>query len=118
MFYLSFITPTPPDNCRPGDGCLGVCVVDGDTMVAALAEATRLGINPGGEAMGLHIPVRSADELPEDGRSYYQRLVPVSELRANGARTLGQLEDADPDFAEAIKGNAEHVCACCNGRLH
>lgn len=119
MFYLSFVASGERQaDAKPGDCNLGVTVVDGDTLEDAIAEATRLGLNPGGEVAGWHIPVWRLEDLPEAGRTFYRRLVPVEEMRSRGERTLGEIEDEDPELGARINANQLTVCACCNGKLH
>jgi hypothetical protein len=48
-FWVSFCDPDKPQ----GQKFLGACLVEGDTLVEAIEEARRLGINPGGEALGV-----------------------------------------------------------------
>ena len=49
MFWLSFVDPDKPK----GEQFLGAIAVQGDDMAAAVARTRALGINPGGEVMGV-----------------------------------------------------------------
>jgi hypothetical protein len=51
-WYLSFAD----------DGWLGAAIVEGDSIVSAAARAHALGINPGGEVLGVELPAEALDE--------------------------------------------------------
>lgn len=55
MMYLSFCDLDKPK----GTQFLGVCIVDADNIIAAVTLAHILGINPGGEVVGVefHRPI-------------------------------------------------------------
>lgn len=51
-YWLSFC-----DGDRPvGTQNLGICIVKADSYIAAVMIAHMLGINPGGECMGIEVP--------------------------------------------------------------
>lgn len=55
LWYLSFA----------GEGGFrGACVVDGEDIVGAVKEAHRLGINPGGQVLGIVVPLEEMERLP------------------------------------------------------
>jgi len=92
-FYISFVA-------KP-KGCLGGTVVSAADNAAAIEEATRQGINPGGEAVIAEIPT----DVENDPIiiSYRNRLVSPEELLANGGKRLSEC-DVEVNF----------VCAECN----
>ena len=102
LFYISFATDA---------GFRGATVVEASNEANAVIVASRLGLNPGGEAAVLSIP-KDADraELAEI-LSYKNRLVAKEELLANGARRLRDLPDNTQD---AIESAAVVVCEDCN----
>lgn len=61
LFWLSFCNPRLPEGQR----FLGACVVAGSDLPAAVAEATKRGINPGGEVLGVEVEAGSAPLIPE-----------------------------------------------------
>jgi hypothetical protein len=72
LFWLSFADKTRPK----GTQFLGACVVAGETMAAAVGEAHRLGINPGGEVLGVSIEAPTARLIPD---SWKNRLLSKTE---------------------------------------
>ena len=60
MFWLSFADP----NLPKGNQFLGACIVDGDTFEQSVKESIKLGINPGGEVVGLNIDDCYVDTKP------------------------------------------------------
>jgi hypothetical protein len=51
-WWLSFVDPELPRGRRN----LGVALVEGENILAAIPEAHRLGCNPGGEVLGFLVP--------------------------------------------------------------
>jgi hypothetical protein len=56
-WYLSFATD---------DEFLGGCVVEAYGIATAIVRTHVLGINPGGEVMGVPVPEEDRDRLPHD----------------------------------------------------
>lgn len=54
MYWLSFADASLPK----GSQFLGAVIVEAASLIAAVQEAHRLGINPGGEVAGYPIPDR------------------------------------------------------------
>jgi hypothetical protein len=74
-FYLSFADDT---------GSLGGTIVEAENNMSAVREATRLGINPGGEAAIIRVP----EPYPPHLLGYLNRLVSREELLRDGGRKL------------------------------
>lgn len=96
LFWLSFCDPKAPADHQ----FLGGCVVEGEAMVEAVGEAKRLGINPGGEVMGVRCEDLVASVIPEKWKN---RLLTREEalafdeelgllLEAAGANDLAELD--------------------------
>lgn len=84
FYWLSFASE---------EGNLGCALVEASSMEEAVTEAHRLGINPGGEVMGVEIP---ADALLADPESPFytfgrDRLIPTAEVMAAGAVKVSDL---------------------------
>jgi hypothetical protein len=62
-WWLSFC-----DTSKPADGFAGACSVEGSTLDDAVRRATDLGINPGGEVLGLPIHPSSIAMTPASWR--------------------------------------------------
>lgn len=81
LYWLSFVDSdlsAPPDEQVPGGGgFLGVCIVEADNPISAVAEAHRLEINPGGE-VAIYGPIPT-EAYPEDARN---RLLTAEEAQA------------------------------------
>ena len=82
-------------------------MVEGETPEDALAEATRLGINPGGEA--LCIPVFQ-DIIPKM-KPYLNRLISPEEMLAKGGKKMRDIEKGD---AEVFEFYGTKICGDCN----
>jgi hypothetical protein len=84
-FYLSFA-----DETFRG----GAIVQAPDDILAATLESHRLGINPGGQVIGMPIPVGF---LP--GPEYRERLLSKADINAfwPDAKRLGDIEDDPPN---------------------
>lgn len=72
-FYISFCDPDRPK----GTQFLGAVIVRADDMASATREAWRLGINPGGEALGFSIPL----VYLRNSEGYRERLLSKEELQ-------------------------------------
>lgn len=96
-FYLSFCDVTKP----AGQHFLGATVVRAKNERGAVAKATELGINPGGE-----IAITQLKELPSEGAHFLNTFVPRETVIAEGAQTLAELGD---DY-----GAIGTVCQDCN----
>lgn len=98
-------------------GLLGVVLVDADDAAAALEAATAGGVNPGGEALVLPLPV--ADDNPQ---AVLTRALPrltllsTDDIEAASVRCSHASEMSDAghaalrDFAELV------VCDDCNDK--
>jgi len=99
-FYISFATD---------EGFRGATVVEAYSEEDALEEATKLNLNPGGEAAILEIPpdiVSNPDML-----AMRNRLVGKDEMLANGAKRQADCSD---EIQDAFEAAATRVCADCN----
>jgi hypothetical protein len=92
-------------------GFLGVAIVEGRSMIGAVEESNRRGINPGGEVAVFEIP---SLEYQNQARPYCNRLLQREELArifgplsTGAAVTNDMLEAAGPERS-AI------VCQKCN----
>ena len=87
-WWLSFATD---------DECFGVCIVQGDNIIEATRKAHSLGINPGGEVLGIGIPEENYAEV----FSMYQqnKLISTEELKAKGEKPI---KDLPEDIREKI----------------
>ena len=92
-FYISFA------RAKAQGGFLGGTVVQASDPTGAIAEATRRGLNPGGEAQIVPVPPDRVDE--PDLVAIRNRLATRAELTAQ-AHSHGYHE------------NAEVVCDDCN----
>ena len=76
LIWLSFA-----DGERPaGQQFLGACLVTGSDVVSGACEAHRLGINPGGEVVGLVVSPRPGDR--ERFAKWTNRLLSRAECEA------------------------------------
>ena len=97
-FWISFAGDT---------GNLGCCIVDADDQAGAIAEAIRLKIHPGGEAMLFALPDHAARaEVRLWGRD---RLISPTELLSGGYRKLDQLDADQRAFIDNHPG-VSRVC--------
>jgi hypothetical protein len=94
LFYISFA------RAKAEGGFLGGTVVEADDAPGALAEATRRGLNPGGEAQIVRVP--DANVNAPTIRALHNRLASKAELLARGENRGGYHE------------HAEVVCDDCN----
>jgi hypothetical protein len=99
-FYISFAA----------DHFLGATVVQAQDEASALAEATRRGLNPGGEAAIIHVPPEARQN--PDMLAMVNRLVGEDEMLAMGARRLGDLPER---IQERFEEEATVVCGDRNG---
>jgi hypothetical protein len=102
LFYISFATD---------EGFFGATVVAGEDEIDAIATATILRLNPGGEAAVLEVP----DDLTREDRvemlSYRNRLVSKEELVRHGAKRLTDLSN---EMQGAYEEACTVVCKECN----
>jgi hypothetical protein len=83
LFYISFASETE---------FLGATVLEAVDEIAVLNEATRQGLNPGGQAAILELPYRALAEA-DDIRSMQGRLIGKEEMKAMGGKRHGDLDD-------------------------
>jgi hypothetical protein len=84
-WWLSFV--------EPGKRSLGCCLVEGKDIREALRRAWALGINPGGEVMGVPLAQEVMEEhYPESG-GWRERLLSPKELYQSGHLAIGEEED-------------------------
>lgn len=69
LWWLSFASD---------DGFLGACIVPGSDVATAAMAAHALGINPGGEVLGIPTPPDCIDRLP---KAFLGRLLSLEECR-------------------------------------
>ncbi|MGF6641841.1 hypothetical protein [Paraburkholderia sp. MM6662-R1] len=83
LYWLSFADPTLPS----GNQFLGVVVMRARSFGAAIENAWRYGVNPGGEVMGSVIPAEYESVVPKTSRG---RLL----SRAESEALLSMLDSA------------------------
>lgn len=95
-FYISFARP------KSQGGFLGATVVQAEDAPGALAEATQRGLNPGGEAQIVPVPLERSD---------HPDIVAIRNRLADKAELIASRDGA-------VKGgyheNAVVVCGDCN----
>lgn len=92
-FYISFA------RAKAQGGFLGGTVVQADDAAGAIVEATRRGLNPGGEAQIIPVPSDRTDH--QDVVAIRNRLATRDELTAR-------------EHSHGYHENAEVVCDDCN----
>ena len=104
--WLSFADPSRPK----GSHFIGACVVAAEDFASAMAEANRLGCNPGGQAMGVGVGYEPHDLacvgrlfLGKDGVDELARLLDGPE-RYQGITTTGEIRDGGGDVEGNISG--------------
>ena len=107
LFWLSFCDENKPE----GEQFLGVCIVESPAALdigGAVAEAWRLGINPGGQVMSFEIP----EELRERHAKHTNRLMSREALECafGEMKTVAELEGEGVDFGDL-------ACADCQKSL-
>lgn len=103
-FYISFASEER--------GFLGATVVKAADPKRALRTASRLGLNPGGEAAIFRWPPE--DEGNTEMRSMLNRLVGKEELLAGGGKRKADLSE---EMQERFDHEAAFVCEMCNAGL-
>lgn len=83
--------------------CLGVAIVDGDDVVEATMRAHMLGINPGGQVLGIPVPPDDPDAVASVEQYGTDRLISVAELKAAGEKSIREAED-DGDIPRGVFG--------------
>ncbi len=109
LWYISFASET---------GFLGATVVEADSPPAALQEATRLGINPGGEAAIWWLAERDDGTIAEIAK-FRDRLVWRDECEATGGKLLSDLSPDELDMADAascVIDEDENIVEATGGR--
>ena len=102
-WYISFAMD------REHGGFRGATVVEARDPKSALASATLRGLNPGGEAAILKVPLQY--EGDPDMLAMRDRLVGPKEMIARGGRRLA---DLPPYMKDRFEGEADFVCPTCN----
>jgi hypothetical protein len=104
LWYISFATDK---------ACLGCTFVDGSDAEDALANATRLGINPGGEAVMLELPSNYGKTEPSKSElaAFKNRLVLEEEILARGGK---KHKDVEPELRAILEDKALRICGDCN----
>ena len=82
LFYISFATDTE---------FLGATVLESYDEINVLIEATKHGLNPGGQAAILELPYEALQA--DDIRCLQGRLASKEEMFANGAQRHGDLNE-------------------------
>lgn len=99
-WYISFATD---------EAFRGATVVAATDAENALATATRLGLNPGGEAAIVEVPPEAEGE--PDMQAMINRLLNKGEMIAQGGTRHGDLPE---DMQDAFMDAADIVCEDCN----
>ena len=102
LFYISSATDS---------GFLGATVIEAYDAAKAIAKATALCINPGGEAAILEVPDGLTPKETAEMLSYKDRLVSKAELLSHGARRVADLPQ---NMQDAVNNASSVVCADCN----
>mgnify|MGYP001434113113 CR=1 FL=1 len=97
-WFISFATD---------DGFLGATVVAAEDDAGALEEATRRGLNPGGEAVIIQVPPEA--DGGADMTRLLNRLADKEEMLAHGGKRIGDMSDD-----ERARLDASFVCDKCN----
>jgi hypothetical protein len=84
LFYLSFCDPERPK----GQQFLGCTIVDALSPVSAVREAWARSVNPGGEVAIVELDIASSADLPQEVKSYFNRLVPREEALGQPHRRI------------------------------
>jgi hypothetical protein len=100
LVYISFATDV---------GFLGGTVVEAMNAADAIAEATRLSLNPGGQAAIIQVPLE-AEDYP-DIKRMRNRLCGREEMLSNGGKRFGDIPEATQDTPAA---GVTIVCEQCN----
>lgn len=103
LYWLSFVAP--------GRGSLGVVVTEAASARDAHEKVTRLGQNPGGEAMIIEVPDEPA-AVEEVGKYPRDVLLTPEVLRAGGAIRAKDAGPYDPEKGPPVV--VEYVCGDCN----
>lgn len=82
LFYISFATETE---------FLGATVLESHNELSVLAEATKHGLNPGGQAAIMEIPYELLDK--PDVRQMQGNLLNKEQMMQLGASRLGDLDE-------------------------
>ena len=101
FFYISFATDYE---------FLGGTVVEAMDYEGALAEATRRGLNPGGEAAIVCVPPEA--ENNQDFLAIRDRLASSEEMMASGGLTHGDMTEEEQ--ARFFEQSVTIACADCN----
>lgn len=102
IYWISFVGPS---------GALGVVITDSTSPLEALDRATRLGQNPGGEAMIVTVP-DEPEVLAEIGQYPRDTLILPEVLLAGGAIRAGDAGAPDPARGPPVQ--VDMVCGPCN----
>ncbi len=104
FWWLSFAD----GDKEPGTQFLGVAIVEGQNVQAAVERAAVLGIDPGGEVAAWAVP----PEFQARIEPHVNRLLLGADLAATGfdGKRLGENPEA--------RAAATMVCKCCNGMVH
>jgi hypothetical protein len=97
LYWISFASET---------GFLGVVIVESTSLKGAFREATRRGLNPGGEAAVFQIPTARHRQY---AAPYRNRLL----SRAEVAAVFGPSADVK-QVLQAAGGRGAVICAKCN----
>lgn len=97
-WFLSFCDHDLPE----GSQFLGACIVMGDGMPEALANARSLGCNPGGEVLGTDV---EAEIVPFINAEWRRRLLTKEDIAVFDE----ELQRLCPNARERAKGHAREV---------
>jgi hypothetical protein len=99
-WYLSFAGDT---------GFLGCTVVEGLNPKSAIENATRQGLNPGGEVAIFIVP--KVEWNSPDMMAAFNHLLSLDEIKKFGGK---QLKDMNVQETQAFEAMAHIGCSCCN----
>lgn len=105
MYWLSFADGDLPK----GSQFLGACIVDSSEFIAAVVETHNLGLNPGGEVLG--IPVPDAAVIVPEWRYRLLDRKQCEEFDRCGGAQGGRPRAFDPPNDPAPAGGPERVGA-------
>jgi len=88
LWYLSFCD---------GEKFVGASIIDAADPFDAVMRATALGINKPQYEIGIW----GLDKMPDDGEHYLDNFVPADVVRAEGGRSIGEVEAEGTHVPEA-----------------
>ena len=103
-WYISFASET---------SFLGATIVEGSSAEDAIQNATKLGLNPGGEAALLRIP-GGEDCMSDSGcLAMHNKLLNEEEMHNLPGGSV-RYEDLEGKWRELVDDYSETICSDCN----